>query len=65
MPGSNCQNIKQRLNDTLRLRFWYLKITCQAKLRPKNILRTSPKDVLWTSPYGPLCNAKRRPLLTS
>ena len=23
---------------------------------------TSPKDVLWTYPYGPLCNAKWRPL---
>ena len=50
MPGCNCQKIKQRLNDTLRLRFWYLKITCQAKLRLKDILGTSPKDVLWTSP---------------
>ena len=36
-----------------------------AKLRPKDVLRTSPKGILWKSPYGSLCNAKGRPLSTS
>ena len=36
-----------------------------AKLRPKDVLRTSPKDVPWMSPYGPLCNAKGSHLATS
>ena len=36
-----------------------------AKLHPEDVLRTSPKDFLWTSLYGPLCNAKGRPLPTS
>ena len=42
-----------------------LEITHSAKLRPKDVLRTSLKDVLWTSPYGPLCIAKGFPLPTS
>ena len=28
----------------------------------QDILRMFAKDVLWTPPYGPLCNAKGRPL---
>ena len=42
-----------------------LEITHSAKLRPKDVLRTSLKDVLWTSPYGPLCIAKGFRLPTS
>ena len=36
-----------------------------AKLLPKDVRRTSPEGVPWTSLYGPLSNAKGRPLLTS
>ena len=28
MPGWNCKKIKQKLNNTLRLNFCYLKFTC-------------------------------------
>ena len=38
--------------------------THSAKLRPESVLRTSPKDVLWTTLFGPLCNAKGRPIPT-
>ena len=37
-------------------------ITCSAKLRSDDVLRTSPKDLLWTFPYGLLCNGMGRPL---
>ena len=39
--------------------------TQSAKLCPEDVLKTSPKDDLWTSSHGPLCHAKRHPLLTS
>ena len=39
--------------------------THSAKLHLLDALRTSQKDVLWTFLYGPLCNVKGRPLLTS
>ena len=37
-------------------------ITCSAKLRSDDVLRTTKKDLLWTFPYGLLCNGMGRPL---